>query len=74
MMIDQSISLEEKQALLRDLREAYYLGASRVRFRERDVTYRSRAEMKAIIDELAAELDPQRKRKQVILTTFSRGY
>lgn len=65
---------EEKRELLRDLKEAYYLGATRVKFRERDVSYRKREEMKAIIDELEAELNPQRRRRQSILTTFGRGY
>lgn len=64
----------EKREFLRDLKEAYYLGATRVKFRERDVSYRNRAEMKAIIDELEAELNPRRPRKNAILTTFNRGY
>ncbi len=68
-----SFTPEEKLAFLRDLKEAYYLGATRVKFRERDVSYRSRADMKAIIDELEAEATPQRRRKHTILTTFSRG-
>lgn len=46
----------EKMSLLRDLKESYYLGASRVKFRERDVSFRSRLDMKAIIDELEAEV------------------
>lgn len=69
-----SFTPEEKLAFLRDLKEAYYLGATRVKFRERDVSYRNRADMKAIIDELEAEVNPQRRRKHTILTTFSRGY
>lgn len=71
---DFVITAVEKAELLRELKEAYYLGAMRVKFRERDVSYRNRADMKAIIDELEAELAPSRRRKQVILTTFSRGY
>lgn len=66
------LTTEEKRMLLRELKEAYYLGALRVRFNERDVIYRSRAEMKAIIDELEQELAPRRKR-HVILTSFGRG-
>lgn len=69
-----SFTPEEKRELLRDLKEAYYLGATRVKFRERDVSYRNRADMKAIIDELEAELNPNRRRKKSILTTFGRGY
>ncbi|MDQ0422299.1 hypothetical protein J2045_003347 [Peteryoungia aggregata LMG 23059] len=66
------LSPEEKQAFLRDLAEAYYSGASRVRFRERDVTYRSMDEMKAVLDELTTAVRGKR-RKHVIFTTFSRG-
>lgn len=64
---------DERAEFLRDLKEAYYTGAVRVRFRERDVTYRSREEMKAIIDELEGVVSP-RIRRNVILTTFARGY
>lgn len=71
---DPALTADEKAQLLRDLKEAYYLGAMRVKFRERDVSYRNRADMKAIIDELEAELSPSRRRKNSILTTFSRGY
>lgn len=70
---DLTFTPEEKRSFLRDLKEAYYLGATRVKFRERDVSYRNREDMKAIIDELEAELNPRRK-KHVIMTTFSRGY
>lgn len=64
---------DEKRVLLRDLKEAYYSGAHRVRFRERDVTYRSSAEMKQIIDQLERELTKPRPRP-AIFTTFGRGY
>lgn len=67
------LSREEKQVFLRDLKEAFYSGAHRVRFRERDVTYRSMAEMKQIIDQLERELTA-RKPRPAIFTTFSRGY
>lgn len=64
---------QEKQVFLRDLKEAYYSGAHRVRFRERDVTYRSSAEMKAIIEELEGNLK-QRRPRPAVFTTFGRGY
>lgn len=67
-----NLSPEEKQEFLRDLSEAYYSGAQRVRFRERDVTYRSKAEMKEVLDELTASVRGKR-RKHAIFTTFSRG-
>lgn len=73
--IPNDLTPEEKQSLLRELKEAYFLGALRVRFRERDVTYRSRAEMKAIIDELTNEVAPSPARStRVIVTSFNRGY
>lgn len=72
--VDWNLTADEKAQFLRDLKEAYYLGANRVKFRERDVSYRNRADMKAIIDELESELAVGRRRKQVILTTFGRGY
>lgn len=75
MAIPNDLTPEEKQLLLRELREAYFSGAQRIRFRERDVTFRSREEMKAIIDELTNEVAPSPARSQrVILTSFNRGY
>ncbi|NTD85484.1 phage head-tail joining protein [Agrobacterium tumefaciens] len=64
---------DEKRVFLRDLKEAFYSGAHRVRFRERDVTYRSMGEMKQIIDQLERELT-KRKPRPAIFTTFGRGY
>ena len=64
---------EEKRGFLRDLQEAYFSGTHRVRFRERDVTYRSMQDMKKIIDELKSELAPRRPRPAVF-TPFGRGY
>lgn len=65
---------EEKIIFLRDLKTAYYLGATRVKFRERDVSYRNREDMKAIIDQLEAEVFPQKRRSRSVLTTFRKGY
>lgn len=72
-IIIDTLTLDEKTALLRDLKEAYYSGATRIRFRERDVTYRSVAEMKTIIADLEKEV-VIRPRRTTILTTFGRGY
>ena len=72
--LPNDLTPDEKAALLRDLRESYYSGASRIRFRERDVTFRSQEEMKAIIDDLAAEVSPGQRKQRVIVTTFDRGY
>lgn len=43
---------------LMELRKVYFSGASRVKYRDRDTTFRSLAEMKAIIDELDGALNP----------------
>jgi hypothetical protein len=67
------LSLEERKQFLRDLKEAYYSGSSRIKFRERDVTFRSAAEMRKILDQLEAEIRGRRQ-KHVGLTTFGRGY
>ena len=68
-----TLTSEEKRGFLRDLQEAYYSGTHRVRFRERDVTYRSMQDMKKIIDELKSEL-AQRRPRPAVFTTFGRGY
>ncbi|CCF19154.1 protein of unknown function [Pseudorhizobium banfieldiae] len=72
-IVIETLTLEEKVSLLKDLKEAYFSGASRVRFRERDVTYRSAVEMKKIIDQLEGSIVIRPKRR-VILTTFGGGY
>lgn len=72
-IVIETLTLDEKLALLRDLKEAYYSGATRIRFRDRDVSYRSIAEMKVIIGDLERET-VIRPRRTAILTTFSRGY
>lgn len=41
-----------------ELRKAYFSGASRVKYQERDTTFRSKAEMKALIDELEELVSP----------------
>lgn len=72
--LPNDLTVEEKAALLNELREAYFSGALKVRFREREVTYRNRADMKAIIDDLTNEVAPSPARRQrVIMTSFNRG-
>lgn len=75
-MSDISLGLtpEEKQALLAELQEAYFSGVSKVRFKEREVTYRSLTEMKQVIDDLTVAITPTARRKRVIMTTFRRGF
>jgi hypothetical protein len=72
--VEGDLTTEEKRAFLRDLKEAFYSGVSRVRFRERDVSYRSLADMQKVIDQLEHEVGGRPRRRSVILTTFSRGY
>lgn len=72
--VDGDLTREEKKAFLRELKEAYFSGVTRVRFRERDVSYRSLAEMQQIIAKLERDIAGKPKRRNVILTTFRRGY
>jgi hypothetical protein len=62
MSVDDGITADEKRIMLRDLKEAYYSGATRIRFRERDVIYRSLAEMAQAIDRLEGEISPSKRR------------
>ncbi|WP_421983355.1 phage head-tail joining protein [Roseibium sp.] len=71
--IDDGLTVEEKRALLKELKEAIFSGALKIRFREREVTYRSLEEMRKIVKDIEGELGGKPKRKHVILTTFSRG-
>lgn len=68
------LTVEEKRELLADLKRSYLLGAFRVRAGDRDITYRSREEMKRIIDDLEAELNPTaRPSSAARLISFHRG-
>ncbi len=67
------LSTEEMQALLKDLQEARFTGASRVKFREREVTFKSDSQMARIEQELIRRLNGTKRRKHVGLTTFSKG-
>lgn len=68
------LTIEEKQDLLADLKRSFLLGALRVKAGDRDITYRSREEMKRIIDDLEAELDPgARPSSSARLISFHRG-
>lgn len=67
-----TLSPEEKAELLKEISTAYFSGARRVRFRDRDVEYRSLEEMKRAIDELGDQVTG-RRRQSVVLTSFGRG-
>lgn len=67
------LTVEEMRALLKDLKTARYSGAKRVRFRERDVTYRTDEEMARAITALENDIavaGGARKTRHVILSTF----
>lgn len=71
-----NLTYDEKRELLSDLKEAYYSGAKRIRFRERDVTYQSPQDMWQAIQRLEREIAAvggAKKRQNVVMTTF-RGY
>lgn len=70
------LTLEEKKELLTELKRARYSGASRVRYLDREVTYKSDAEMLKAINDLNDEINDaqgSRKRKNVRLASFSSG-
>lgn len=71
-MIDDGLTLDEKREMLRELKRARYSGALRVKFNDRDVTYKSEAEMQSAIKALENELAPGRS-GGVLLTTFGSG-
>ncbi len=75
MTITDNLTVAEKQQLLTDLKEAYYSGAKRIRFRERDVTYQSADDMFEAIGRLEDELNAGTvKYRPAVFTTFGRGY
>lgn len=75
MSVADGISLEEKQTLLKELKLAIYTGALRVRFRERDVIYRSLEEMRQIAQTLEDEIlaSSGKAKKRVGLASFDSG-
>lgn len=66
------LTTEEKQQLLRDLKTARFSGAKRVRFRERDVTYRTDEELRKAISDLENDLNGGRRRRTTV-ASFSTG-
>lgn len=62
------------QGYLLELKKAYFSGAERVKYRERDTTFRSLDDMKKLIDELEGALNPtQANRSGVAFAEFSTG-
>jgi hypothetical protein len=66
------LTLEEKQQLLKDLKTARFSGAKRVRFRERDVTYRTDEELRKAIDDLENDIAGTSRRRATV-AAFSTG-
>ena len=74
MAIDDGLTELEKRELLKELKQAIYTGAKRIKFNERDVIYRTMEEMNQIIDRLESELEPSsRRRSRSRLTSFGSG-
>lgn len=68
------LSTADKEELLKNLQEALYSGLSRVKFRERDVTFQSAAEMRKTIADIEASLGVSKVTKQgVIFASFGKG-
>lgn len=70
------LSLEEKKGLLTELRKARYSGAKSVKYLDRQVEYKSDAEMVSAINALAAEISSAsgKRRPNVRLSQFSSGF
>jgi hypothetical protein len=71
-MAESDLTLEEKQQLLRDLKTARFSGAKRIRFRERDVTYRTDEELRKAIEDLEGEIGNKQRRRATV-AAFSTG-
>ena len=67
------LTLEEKQQLLRDLKIARYTGARRIKFRERDVTYRTDEDLRRAIADLEDEIAGGAQRPRTTVASFSTG-
>ncbi|EFO32122.1 conserved hypothetical protein [Roseibium sp. TrichSKD4] len=74
-MVTDEFTLEEKKGLLAELKRARFSGALRVKFNDRDVTYKSDAEMARAISALEADIVRSSgvRRSGVLLTSFSDG-
>jgi hypothetical protein len=65
------MTLEEKKEMLQELQRAYYSGASRIKFKDREIEYKSQSEMKKVISDLKIEIGEKSKGKRVV-ATFSK--
>jgi hypothetical protein len=67
------LTIEEKQKLLAALKKARYTGAKRIRFRERDVTYRTDEEMRRAISDLESDIAGSARGPRTTVASFSTG-
>ena len=67
------LTLAEKQQLLKDLKTARYTGAKRIKFRERDVTYRTDEEMRKAIADLEKDIGSGARSPRTTVAAFSTG-
>lgn len=65
------LSLDEKKALLKEIKKSLYEGALKVKFKDREIEYRTVAEMKQIISTIEGEIGEKPRGKRVV-ATFSR--
>jgi hypothetical protein len=70
------LTLDEKKGLLAELKKARYSGAKSVKYLDRQVEYKSDAEMVSAINALTAEINAAsgKRRSNVRLTQFSSGF
>lgn len=59
---------------LKAIKSAYAQGAFRVKYADKEVEYRSLAEMKQIISEIEACLRPSKRRKRVKYAVYNNNY
>lgn len=67
-----SLTTEEKQELLTNLEKAYYEGVLEVEYNDKRVRYRSKKEMREIMDDLKKSLG-QGKKTNKCFANFSKG-
>lgn len=74
-MADDGMTIDEKRQYLKEIKQAMYTGALRVKFNERDTTFRSLDEMRQIISALEEDIAKASGRKPVHVTvgTFGTG-
>ncbi|MBO6755741.1 MAG: hypothetical protein JJ902_05410 [Roseibium sp.] len=74
--MSDGLSLQEKQELLKELKGIRWSGAQRVKFNDRDVTYRTEAELKTAIAALENEIAAAQgqKRASIVVASFNSDF